>query len=238
MVGDFNGWDEKACPLKPRWDSSGIWEGFVPGVRPGALPDSFPFARRRGPEGRPLRPPLGGAARDGLDGLGEFSRLGRRPVDGRACRAEGPGEPPFDLRSASRFLEARCRRAVPVLARDGPSSGRVRRGDGLHPRGVDARDGAPLLRLLGIPGDRVFRPHEPVREPRGPDVPRRHPSQGGDRRDPGLGALPLPRRPPRVACGTSTGPTSSSTPTRGRASTRLERAAYSTTGGTRCGPSC
>ncbi|HQH79712.1 MAG TPA: alpha-amylase family glycosyl hydrolase, partial [Synergistaceae bacterium] len=58
VVGDFNGWDEKACPLKPRWDSSGIWEGFVPGVRPGALYKYFisspggealkgdPFARR------------------------------------------------------------------------------------------------------------------------------------------------------------------------------------------------
>jgi 1,4-alpha-glucan branching enzyme len=33
VVGDFNGWDRDANPLSPRWDSSGIWEGFVPGVK-------------------------------------------------------------------------------------------------------------------------------------------------------------------------------------------------------------
>ncbi|HPA59427.1 MAG TPA: 1,4-alpha-glucan branching protein GlgB [Synergistales bacterium] len=37
VIGDFNGWDSESFPLKPRWDSSGIWEGFVPGVSPGAL---------------------------------------------------------------------------------------------------------------------------------------------------------------------------------------------------------
>ncbi|MBI5440430.1 MAG: 1,4-alpha-glucan branching protein GlgB [Deltaproteobacteria bacterium] len=37
VIGDFNGWDRGAHPLKPRWDSSGIWEGFIPGVGDGAL---------------------------------------------------------------------------------------------------------------------------------------------------------------------------------------------------------
>ena len=37
VVGDFNGWNPESHPLAPRWDSSGIWEGFVPGVGPGAL---------------------------------------------------------------------------------------------------------------------------------------------------------------------------------------------------------
>jgi 1,4-alpha-glucan branching enzyme len=36
VVGDFNGWDREACPLAPR-GSSGIFEGFVPDVGPGAL---------------------------------------------------------------------------------------------------------------------------------------------------------------------------------------------------------
>jgi 1,4-alpha-glucan branching enzyme len=31
VIGDFNGWDRGAHPLRPR-ASSGIWEGFVPGV--------------------------------------------------------------------------------------------------------------------------------------------------------------------------------------------------------------
>jgi 1,4-alpha-glucan branching enzyme len=35
VKGDFNGWDDKANPLRPR-GNSGIWEGFVPGVGGGA----------------------------------------------------------------------------------------------------------------------------------------------------------------------------------------------------------
>ena len=37
VVGDFNGWNDLAHPLTPRADSSGIWEGFVPGIGRGAL---------------------------------------------------------------------------------------------------------------------------------------------------------------------------------------------------------
>ncbi|HYL03322.1 MAG TPA: 1,4-alpha-glucan branching protein GlgB [Steroidobacteraceae bacterium] len=37
VVGDFNGWDRGAHPLEPRGDSSGIWQGTVAGVGPGAL---------------------------------------------------------------------------------------------------------------------------------------------------------------------------------------------------------
>jgi 1,4-alpha-glucan branching enzyme len=36
VVGDFNGWDRARHPLRPR-ASSGIWEGFIPGVGPGTL---------------------------------------------------------------------------------------------------------------------------------------------------------------------------------------------------------
>lgn len=32
VVGDFNGWNPEAHPLAARWDGSGIWEGFVPGL--------------------------------------------------------------------------------------------------------------------------------------------------------------------------------------------------------------
>ena len=37
VIGDFNGWNREAHPLASRWDSSGIWEGFVPGVGRGNL---------------------------------------------------------------------------------------------------------------------------------------------------------------------------------------------------------
>ena len=36
VVGDFNYWIEGEHPLNVRWDSSGIWEGFLPGVHAGA----------------------------------------------------------------------------------------------------------------------------------------------------------------------------------------------------------
>src|SRR5207302_10909039 len=47
LIGDVNGWDPKASPLRAR-ESSGIWEGFVPGAKPG---DRYKFAivsRHRG----------------------------------------------------------------------------------------------------------------------------------------------------------------------------------------------
>ena len=37
VMGDFNGWNTASHPLAPRWDGSGVWEGFVPGVGDGAL---------------------------------------------------------------------------------------------------------------------------------------------------------------------------------------------------------
>ena len=37
VVGDFNGWNPATHPLTGRADSSGIWEGFIPGVRAGSI---------------------------------------------------------------------------------------------------------------------------------------------------------------------------------------------------------
>ncbi|HSW27097.1 MAG TPA: hypothetical protein VLJ62_30355, partial [Burkholderiaceae bacterium] len=36
VIGDFNEWNGAAHPLRPRSDSSGIWERFVDGVTQGA----------------------------------------------------------------------------------------------------------------------------------------------------------------------------------------------------------
>jgi 1,4-alpha-glucan branching enzyme len=32
VIGDFNSWDPDVHKLAARWDSSGIWEGFIPGI--------------------------------------------------------------------------------------------------------------------------------------------------------------------------------------------------------------
>jgi len=37
VIGDFNGWQGQGYELNVRWDSSGIWEGFVPGLKAGTL---------------------------------------------------------------------------------------------------------------------------------------------------------------------------------------------------------
>jgi 1,4-alpha-glucan branching enzyme len=37
VIGDFNEWNHDAHVLHPRWDGSGIWEGFIPDVHPWQL---------------------------------------------------------------------------------------------------------------------------------------------------------------------------------------------------------
>uniref|UniRef100_UPI00235589D4 1,4-alpha-glucan branching protein GlgB n=1 Tax=Maribacter polysiphoniae TaxID=429344 RepID=UPI00235589D4 len=37
VVGDFNNWRDLEHPLNVRWDGSGIWEGFIPGIGSGTL---------------------------------------------------------------------------------------------------------------------------------------------------------------------------------------------------------
>ena len=36
VIGDFNSWEEGKHELFVRWDESGIWEGFIPGIEQGA----------------------------------------------------------------------------------------------------------------------------------------------------------------------------------------------------------
>lgn len=37
VVGNFNNWNDQEHKLAPRWDGSGIWEGFIPGIGKGAI---------------------------------------------------------------------------------------------------------------------------------------------------------------------------------------------------------
>ncbi len=59
VVGNFNSWNPTSHVLLPRWDKSGIWEGFIPGLEKGtvykyhitmhngaALDKGDPYARR------------------------------------------------------------------------------------------------------------------------------------------------------------------------------------------------
>lgn len=37
VIGNFNGWNPDNHQLYPRWDGSGIWEGFIPGINAGEI---------------------------------------------------------------------------------------------------------------------------------------------------------------------------------------------------------
>jgi len=37
VIGSFNDWNGEDYPLEVRWDSSGIWEAFIPGIKVGEL---------------------------------------------------------------------------------------------------------------------------------------------------------------------------------------------------------
>ncbi|MGZ5265000.1 MAG: 1,4-alpha-glucan branching protein GlgB, partial [Kaistella sp.] len=37
VIGNFNNWHSESHQLLPRWDESGIWEGFIPGLNWGNL---------------------------------------------------------------------------------------------------------------------------------------------------------------------------------------------------------
>jgi 1,4-alpha-glucan branching enzyme len=37
VTGNFNGWNKRSHPLQPRWDKSGIWEGFIANIGLGEL---------------------------------------------------------------------------------------------------------------------------------------------------------------------------------------------------------
>ena len=37
VIGNFNDWQKEVHPLYPRWDQSGIWEGFIPEIAAGTI---------------------------------------------------------------------------------------------------------------------------------------------------------------------------------------------------------
>ncbi|MEE8190086.1 MAG: 1,4-alpha-glucan branching protein GlgB [Candidatus Scalindua sediminis] len=45
VIGDFNGWDRESHLLKVRNDESGVWEGFIPGIKKGDIYKYHIFSR-------------------------------------------------------------------------------------------------------------------------------------------------------------------------------------------------
>src|SRR6266545_5700956 len=124
--------------------------------------------------------------------------MGRPGLDGLAARAQRARRADGDLRGPPRLVAPRRRRSPAPLPRSGAAAGRLRAGRRLHARRAAAGDGAPVLRILGLPEHRLLRADQPLRDAAGPDVPDRPAAPARRRRAPRLGALALPGRPARA----------------------------------------
>ncbi len=143
-----------------------------------------------------------GSVRAGVRGTAEVGvhRDDRRVrVAGRRVDAPASGgrlvvpAPDGHLRGAPRIVGARCggRRPVSHVSRARAAADSLREGDGLHARRAPAGDGAPVFRVVGIPGDRLLRADEPVRHAGRLQGVRRCLPSARHRRDPRLGPGPL-----------------------------------------------
>ena len=159
VVGDCNGWDGRAHPLRPL-GASGIWERFVPESSEGARykfeirrratalrlkADPFASAAEVPPKTASRRLPLAatvGATRSGSSAVAPSRSTAPLSIY-EVHLARGGANPP---RATAPSRTASSRRAR-----------RLRDRPGLHPRRAAARDGAPVLGLVGLPDDRLLR---------------------------------------------------------------------------------
>ena len=176
MIGDFNGWDPRANPM--RGSDAGIWSAKVRGSEAGQhlqVPRRFEGRQLPRRQVRPVRvpremPPRTGSMVWKLDyEWNDAEWMKNRKRAQRARRAL------VDLRDAPRLLAARSRgpEETPLWQRNCPDAGRLREAHGLHPRRADAGDGAPVLRLLGLPDHRLLRAERALRHAAGLHVPGR-----------------------------------------------------------------
>ncbi len=189
VKGDFNGWDGRQHSMRSL-GSSGVWELFLPGVLAGAC-YKFEIRTRDGywvEKADPLAfgtevPPL--TASRVVEPSYAFKDAEWMEARAGAGSAQLADE---CLRSAPRLLAGR-----PQLPGTGQGTGGLRQVARLHPRGVHARGGAPLRRVLGLPGHVLLRPDVTLRPPRRIPVPRGRTPPGRHRRAAGLGAGALPQ---------------------------------------------
>ena len=135
---------------------TGIWELFVPGRRGGLelqVRASAARTARIAAARRPARARDRAAAEDGVGRLHAAPRVGRRGV-ARGARARR-------RRSAGRSRSTRCTSArgarASRYARARRAARRLRPRPRLHARRAAAGDGAPVRRLVGLPGDELLR---------------------------------------------------------------------------------
>jgi 1,4-alpha-glucan branching enzyme len=169
VVGEFNQWDGRRHPMRLH-PAQGVWEIFVPGVEAGAVykyeilsaagevflkSDPLAFAAE-------LRPETASVVRGSTGTPGSDGAWMERRREADWCR--GPMAV-YEVHLGS-WRRAAARGPAPLVPRPGARAGRLRGGDGLHPRGAAPGDGAPVRPVVGLPGHRLLRPHQPPRHAR------------------------------------------------------------------------
>ncbi len=199
VVGDWNHWDGRMHPMRLRREA-GVWEIFLPGVGPGAR---YKY-ELLGPGGDllPLR----------ADPFAQRSE--KRPDNASVVAA-----PPAYEWTDAEWLQARGakqRRDAPIqiyevhlgswrripeqgdrfltYARARRPARPVRRRARLHAHRAAAGHRAPVRSELGLSDHGLVRAHQPLRRAGRLSRVRRRRAPRRDRRDPRLGARPLPHR--------------------------------------------
>ena len=154
VIGDFNGWDRSSHPLIPR-DRSGIWEGFIPGVRKHMIykyhivsrlnsysvgkADPFAFYSET--------PPKTGSIVWDLDYIwGDEEWMGKR---GNSNSPEAPISI-YELHAGSWMRIPEEENRAPLLQGACPQAARICKGPGLYSRRVHAGDGTSLFMVHGV----------------------------------------------------------------------------------------
>ena len=165
VIGDFNYWEGLLHPMRAL-GGSGIWELFIPGVVEGAhykyeiRTQVGDFKQKADPFAFETEIPPQTAS---IVTRSTFEWSDEDYLAEREHAAVGPAD--VRLRGAPRLVAAQPAGGQPLA--DVPRARRravgVRRRPRLHARRAAAGDGAPVQRLVGLPGDVVLRPDADVR---------------------------------------------------------------------------
>ena len=168
VVGDFNSWDGRLHPMRSL-GSSGIWELFLPERRRRARTTSTRSSRRTARSRLKADPVAFAAEHPAEDRVGRAptqARVGRRASGSSSAARRTPLRRPMSIYEVHlgswRLNPLEGNRSLTYLELADELVG-LRARHGLHPHRAAAGDGAPVHRLVGLPGDRLLRPDAALR---------------------------------------------------------------------------
>ena len=169
VFGTFNQWDASRHPLRP-CQSSGIWEGFIPGVGVGALYKFHIRSRHYGAElikTDPFArlneiPPKFASVVWSLDYTWQDMAWIQSRARHNALDAPSASTKCISVPGCGSPAKATAHSAIGKWRR----THRVREAARIHPRGVPAGHGASVLCFLGLSNHGLLRPDRPVSDRR------------------------------------------------------------------------